>query len=652
MAGMDARCGVGCVAGRKFGGWLRPAMAALAVCLGMDALGGAGPAQAQAPGRPAPRVAAGPAPAPRVPAGDAATVQSTAAENAAGQTKIMAVVNTEPITRQELADECLRRHGEDVIEAVVNKHLILQECQKHNIVVTEKDIEAEIARMAAKFGLTTERYLKLFEDEKRITRDQYSRDIIWPTLALRRLVADRTQVTPEELQKAWDSEFGPRVEVRLIAVSNPQKAEQLRQQAIARPENFGELAKNHSEDRPSASARGVIPPIRKHVGDPEVERVAFSLKKDEISPVIPIENQFVILKCERQLPATVVAPQFRKQAEETLAERIHDQKLREAASDLFRQLQDQAQIVNVHNNPQLQQQPEMAGVAAMINGRKLTMQQLAEECIARYGVEVLQGEVNRKILLQELKRRRLTVTQQDIDAEIARAADSLGYVTKDMKPDVDRWLQEATGGADPRAIDLYIRDAVWPSVALKKLVGGDIQVTEDDLRKGFESNFGERVEVLAIVLGDQRQAQTVWEMARDNPTEQFFSQLAKQYSIEPVSQANGGMVPPIRRYGGQGELETEAFRLKPGELSAIVNVAGKSIIMRCLGRTQPTVTDFNAVRDELFKDIHEKKLRLAMADQFDKLVDAAQIDNFLTGSSKIGKRVAGPAAPSQAAPKR
>jgi parvulin-like peptidyl-prolyl isomerase len=445
------------------------------------------------------------------------------------------------------------------------------------------------------------------------------------------------------MEKLWESEHGPQVEVRVIAVSDRQKAEQLRQQAAADPDQFGELAKNHSEDRPSASARGVIPPIRKHVGDPEMERIAFSLKRDEISPVFAVGQQFVVLKCERHLPATVVPEQYRQQKEEMLAEHLRDQKLREAAATLFKQLQDQAQIVNVYNNPQLQQQ--MPGVAATINGRKLTVQQLAEECIARHGVEVLQGEINRKILLQELKRRRLTVEQQDLDAEIARAAEAFGYLKQDMTPDVARWLQEQTNGGDAHAIDLYVRDAVWPSMALKKLVGGDIQVNEDDLKKGFEANFGERVEVLAIVLGDQRQAQTVWEMARDNPTEPFFSQLAKQYSIEPVSQANGGVVPPLRRHGGQPALEEEAFRLKPGELSAIINIGGKSIILRCLGRTQPEVTDFNLVRDELFKDIHEKKTRLAMVEQFDRLVEAAQIDNFVTGSSQIGKRVAGPQPP-------
>ena len=67
---------------------------------------------------------------------------------------------------------------------------------------------------------------------------------------------------------------------------------------------------------------------------------------------------------------------------------------------------------------------------------------------------------------------------------------------------------------------------------MKKLVGGKAEVTEDDLRKAYESSYGERVEALAIVVGDNRQAQKVWEMARNQPTDAFFAELAQQYSIE------------------------------------------------------------------------------------------------------------------------
>jgi parvulin-like peptidyl-prolyl isomerase len=191
---------------------------------------------------------------------------------------------------------------------------------------------------------------------------------------------------------------------------------------------------------------------------------------------------------------------------------------------------------------------------------------------------------------------------------------------------------------------------VWPSVALKKLVGGKVAVTEDDLQKAYESSYGERVEVLAIVLGDQRQAQRVWDQARTNPTQANFEVLAENYSIEPASRANRGKVPPIRRHSGTGLLEQEAFKLKPGELSGILAVDEQFVLMRCVGRTKPVQVDFPSVKNNLYKDIHEKKIRVAMNSEFDRLLSAAQVDNYVTGAVQSGRRTAAPAAATTAAP--
>ena len=108
-------------------------------------------------------------------------------------------------------------------------------------------------------------------------------------------------------------------------------------------------------------------------------------------------------------------------------------------------------------------------------------------------------------------------------------------------------------------------------------------------------------------------------MARRNPTEQFFGELARQYSIEPVSKNNDGQVPPIRQHGGQPTIENEAFRLQPGEISGIVATGNQYIILYSLGRTKPLINNVEDVRDELVKELHEKKLRLAMAEEFDRL---------------------------------
>lgn len=666
---------------RRFGRlkpWLMTAASAvlvIAVAVAMRWTRGSGDASAQSPARP--QTTARPQPsgttarvgdsaaapartsqaarmqaqqaAPAAPTSNAATgsvrTASAVAPPSTKELKVMAVVNAEQITRQELGRECVRRFGKEVLESMVNRQLIAEACAQRNIQITEQDVDAEIDRIAAKFGLSRDRWLLLLREERGFSDQQYRAEVVWPMLALRRVAADNIEVTQDELQKAFESEFGPKVRVRLIGVTSKAKAEQVHAAAVADPDNFGELAKTHGEDPAIAAAYGVIPPIRRHVGDPNLEAQAFGLKPGAISPVVQVANMYYILKCEEQIPQQYVASQHLPEIQQQLTERIREGKLRTAAMDFFETMQKQAEVVNVLNNPE--KQAQMPGVAATVNGKPITLLQLSEECISRHGREVLDGEVNRKILQQELNRRKLVVETSDIDAEVDRAADAYGFLKPDGTPDRERWLKEVTS-EDGATVELYVRDAVWPSVALKKLVSQAVEVTEDDLQKGFESNYGERVEALAIVLGDQRQAQKVWEMARNNPTDAFFGELAKQYSIEPASRSNNGKVPPIRRYGGSPHIEEEAFKLKRGELSGLIASGDQFIILRCLGRTKPVAVEFESVKDELYKDIAEKKLRRMMGEEFDRLREAAQIDNFLAGTSQPGNRggtVKAPAGP-------
>lgn len=555
---------------------------------------------------------------------------SSAAETASQHLKIMASVNGQQITRQELARQCLRRYGESVLESMVNKHLIWQACRAEGISITDADVEAEIKRMAEKFGLSPSRWLALLRDERDITPEQYRQEIIWPTLALRALAAGDIVCTPTELREAYEAEYGPRVKVRAIMVSSRERAEELRARAAKNPDTFGALAKQYSED-PSASVHGLIPPIRKHVGDEQIERTAFALQEGEVSQVLHVANQYMVLKCEKHMPETYIAQRFRADAEARVRDRLQDQKLRRVSASLFQELQKDAEVVNVINDPKLSK--EMPGVAATINGEKVPIEALAQNCIQRHGLEVLENEINRKILLQELHQNGLEVTEEDLDSEIASTAESYGYIKPDGSPDIEKWMGEVANEEDGKSAEFYIRDVIWPTVALKKLVDGRVKVTEKDIQKGFESNYGPRVEVLAIVLNSQRQAQKVWEMARGNATDEFFGQLAHQYSIEPVSRENFGRIPPIRRHGGRPELEREAFSLAPGELSAIIASGENYVILRCTGHTTPVVRSLDdEVRAELTKDIREKKVRLEMALEFARLQEAAAIENFLAGT--------------------
>ena len=123
-------------------------------------------------------------------------------------------------------------------------------------------------------------------------------------------------------------------------------------------------------------------------------------------------------------------------------------------------------------------------------------------------------------------------------------------------------------------------------------------------------------------------------MARSNPTEKAFGDLAAEFSIEPSTKSLRGEVPPVRRHGGREELENAAFALAPGELSPIVQLGDKFIILRCLGRTEPLDVQFDSVRQILYQDIYEKKLRVAMSERFETLQASAKIENRLTGKAQ------------------
>ena len=553
-----------------------------------------------------------------------------------GQKRIstMATVNGRPISRQQLANEAMRRFGNDVLESIINKLLVMNELREQGIEITERDINQAITDKAETFGLSADRYLKLIESKRDIKIDQYKNDIVWNELALRRIAEAQIQVSPEELDKRMEFEFGAKVQVRQIALTDLEAAKTLREILRAEPETFEKLAKQHSVDTNSAAMGGLLPPIRRNSGFPAFEKVAFSLQPGQISEVFKVDGAFLVLRCERVFPAEQLSKEQVTQVHERLVEEITRDKLRSSAVDLFRSLQDSAQIINVMNDSKLSKQ--LPGVAATVNGHKVLKNQVAEECITRYGKMMLEVEVNRTLLVQSLERNGMTVEPEEVTEEITRAAEQVKQRLPSGEVNIDEYLAFVTGN-DKSKVDFYIEDQVWPTVALKKLVADKVEVTDEDLQKGYEANFGPGVDVLAIVFQDQRAATKVWKMAAANPTAEYFGQLAHQYSIEPATKNNFGQVPPVKKFGGQPELEAEAFSLSKNEISKVIQLGEHWAILFSKGRTNPQVTDFDAVQDELYKNIHEKKMRLAMQEEIQRIHEDAQIDNYLTGTSQTGK---------------
>ena len=244
----------------------------------------------------------------------------------------------------------------------------------------------------------------------------------------------------------------------------------------------------------------------------------------------------------------------------------------------------------------------------------------------RYGAEVLENLINRTLIQQACSKKGVTVTEGEVLNEITRISKRFGL-------DKATWYKmlQAERGLTPLQ---YQRDVIWPMLALKKLAGADVRITQDMMKKAYADAYGPKANVKMIMLDNQRHAQQVWEMARRNPED--FSRLAQEHSVEPNSKSLGGAVPPIRRYTGAHEnVRQAAFAMRtPGEISPIVHVGLNSfVIMKFNGFTEKIAHEPKDVQAKLHEELMEQEVQRLVAETFQNLKDTAQVQNLVTGQS-------------------
>jgi foldase protein PrsA len=312
----------------------------------------------------------------------------------------------------------------------------------------------------------------------------------------------------------------------------------------------------------------------------------------------------------------------------------------------------------------------------IINNEMITRAQLADECVARKGEEILETLIARKLIEQALKRNKLEVTAAEIDQEIDNVAMRVAGLGREA------WLRtlDKERGISPVQ---YARDIIYPALALRKLAAPRVQVTEMDLKKSFEAQYGEKLRCRMIMVDKLQTAREIWEDLRKNPA--GFEKLAMDRSMDTGSRSLGGLLAePISRHAYPETVSGAAFeqlvdgdpkdtdpthKPKDGDFSGPIQVAEATWVLlrresvipaRKINGSDP------AVKKQTYDLIYDVKLKEAMGQYMVGLMEAAAIDNKLSGKVKLaneqvdadkevqlmGGRAAAarPAAPADAAP--
>lgn len=251
------------------------------------------------------------------------------------------------IPLDDVARECLLRIGNDVLDSMLNRAVIQLACEDAGVAVSQPEVEQEIIRISEQFKIPVENWIAMLQQERNISPEQYSRDIIWPMLALKKLAGTKVEVTEQDLYRAFVRHYGKRVKCRMIMLDNLRRANEVWQKAKLKPDDFDRLARDNSIDPNSRSLGGSIPPVARYTGNDEIEKVAFKLREGEISHIIELGfSRYVILKCEgftKQLVTDI------EQVRAALHKDLVEQKVQVAIAKLFESLKKTTRIDNYWN---------------------------------------------------------------------------------------------------------------------------------------------------------------------------------------------------------------------------------------------------------------------------------------------------------------
>jgi hypothetical protein len=266
----------------------------------------------------------------------------------------------------------------------------------------------------------------------------------------------------------------------------------------------------------------------------------------------------------------------------------------------------------------------------------VTRQDLGEFLMARGGADKLELLVNKKIIEHECAKRNVTVTREEMEAALADDVKGLSIKKEEfIKVVLPRY---------GKTYYEWMEDVVRPRLLLTKLCKDQVKVTDDDLRKMFEREYGEkrRVQVMMWPLGDnQKVIDEQWAKMRSfvdqegkiRSNQEEFDSVCRQQA-NPALASTRGHIKPLSRhmYAEDVAVLETAFKLKVGEVSEPIRTLQGTFCVKLHEVIPPDAkVEFEKVKGTLYQQAYEEKLSQEIPKYFARLKEAARPEFIYTG---------------------
>lgn len=268
-------------------------------------------------------------------------------------------------------------------------------------------------------------------------------------------------------------------------------------------------------------------------------------------------------------------------------------------------------------------------VAYIFGNIPVTRQDLGEFLIARQGAEKVELLVNKMIIEAACRRAGVTVTTAEMEAALAEDLSGLS-IKKDL------FVQQVLPRYGKSFYE-WMEDVIRPRLLLSKLCRERIQVSDDDIRKQFEREYGEKRRVQVIMwppTEDMRIIDKVYSKIRESQDE--FDRAARTQANPALAGANG-FIKPISRHLPTNEklIEDRAFTMNPGEISEKIKTSQGFVVMKLHEVIPPAEgVKYEEVKPRLEKQAFDERMSIEIPKFFAELKAEAKPQVMFDGPTE------------------
>lgn len=494
---------------------------------------------------------------------------------------VLALVDGEPITGGDLEYSLQVAHRrEDLsttgaldisgyIQKLIDERLIVQEARR-----MEMDIDP-VVRKKVKAFIIRESVIKLYKDE----------------------ILDKISVTEDEIINDYKENY-ERFILNILELASASDADKVMEE-LRNGESFEKFTDMYPASFHKEDGEGYIF-IKKSLREP-VKEIISELQPGELSKVIEDGNKYYIIKLINieEAPDEELAGQ-----KANLEDSIRKKKIKERSDEYLRELYNKT---NIEIDREL-----LASIAPYEeSGTRKQVSENNKPLVKINGLVLTAGEFASMLTSNDEKVKEAILNTWLDNKVVDLEALSRQY---DVKTNLKHMVQR-------------YENQVLINEFTKKVIIPEIKITEEDMEEYYYNNKETylkpaQFKIQQITLKTAEEAQDILENLENGAN---FAWLAKTKSIDSYAE-EGGVAGWTTKDPLPGSVSNIIESLKPGDISAILEVDSDYRIIRLMEKVEGEVKDFSQVKSSVQRAMFKEKLKDVFDGYVDKLKQDSQIE--------------------------